>query len=149
MIEMGDRPVACGVAIVVTHRQRVLFGKRVTKSTGYEWQLPGGWIRSGEAPRRAAERELLEETGLAVDTPRFVGITSNRFADGEHSISLYFEGECANAGALRLAETDKCIGWEWKRWNEVVENLYLPLRLLRQTDYRPFSGGGGGTCVSL
>ena len=149
MIEKGDRPVACGVAIVVTHGQRVLFGKRVTKSTGYEWQLPGGWIRSGEAPERAAERELLEETGLAVVTPRFVAITSNRFEDGDHSISLYFEGECANAGALRLAETDKCIAWEWKRWNELGDNLYLPLKLLRQTDYRPFSGGDSGTCVSL
>jgi ADP-ribose pyrophosphatase YjhB (NUDIX family) len=150
VIEKIDRPVACGVAIVVTHRQRVLFGKRVTKSTtGYEWQLPGGWINSDETPQRAAERELLEETGLAVYSPRFVAITSNRFAADNHSISLFFEGECADAGALILAESDKCIAWEWKLWNEVGDNLYLPLSLLRKTDYRPFSGRDGGTYVSL
>ena len=141
--------MACGVAIVVTHRQRVLFGKRRTKSTGYEWQLPGGWILSGEAPPQAAERELREETGLAIRVPRLVGVTSNRFSADEHSISLYFEAECVDPAALRTAETDKCIGWEWRAWDELRDNLYLPLRLLRQTDYRPFSSQGDKTWFSL
>lgn len=141
--------MACGVAIVVTHRQRVLFGKRRTKSTGYQWQLPGGWIKPGETPLQAAERELREETGLAMRSPRFVAVTSNRFDAENHSMSLFFEAECVEAGALTMAETDKCIGWEWRAWDEPRERLFLPLHLLVETGYRPFSEEADKTWVSL
>lgn len=30
------------------------------------WLLPGGWIEPGERPRQTCEREVLQETGLAV-----------------------------------------------------------------------------------
>lgn len=148
-INASDNRVACGVALIVTHRQRVLFGKRVTKSTDGEWQLPGGWIAAGESPREAALRELREETGLNAQALRFVGITSNRFSPDRQSISLYFETECTDVETLHRAEPDKCLAWEWKAWDDVGENLYLPLRLLRLTGYRPFAGPAGDTWVSL
>ena len=135
--------------MIVTHRQRVLFGKRVTKSTGFEWQLPGGWIEIGESPQQAAQREVLEETGLSLVEPQFVGITSNLFAAGKHSISLYFEAECADAGALRVTEGGKCIAWEWRRWSEQNDGLYLPLRLFKNTEYQPFFGSRHRTHVSI
>jgi 8-oxo-dGTP diphosphatase len=141
--------VACGVALVVTHRQRVLFGKRPCGSTGFEWQLPGGWIAAGESPREAAARELLEETGLTVRKPVFIGVTSNRFSPDGHSISLFFEAECEDAGVLRRNEAGKCLGWEWKPWEDVNDNLFLPLQLIKQTGYQPFSGDRDKTYVSI
>ncbi len=130
--------MVCAVAVVVTHRQRVLFGKRVNESTDFEWQLPGGWIEVGESPQQAARREVSEETGLALGELGFVGITSNVFSMHKHSISLYFEAECADAKSLKVREGDKCASWEWKRWSEVDRDLYLPLKLLKNTDYQPF-----------
>jgi len=148
-INKSDNVVACGVAVVVTHRQRVLFGKRAAKSTGVEWQLPGGWIEPGESPRQAARREVLEETGLQILEPRFVGVTSNVFSAHHHSISLFFEAECADIEPMPQAEHDKCKVWQWKHWSAVSDNLYLPLRLFKQTDYLPFSKDRSATYAPI
>ena len=141
--------MACAVAVVVTNRQRVLFGKRKSKSTEFEWQLPGGWIEAGEAPLEAARREVLEETGLSLLEPRYVGLSSNVFSARKHSISLYFEAECVDAETLLVVETDKCLAWEWRSWDEVDSNLFLPLQLFKQTKYRPFSSDQFQTYVSI
>ena len=139
----------CAVAVVVTHARKVLFGRRKTASGGFEWQLPGGWIEMGEAPQQAARREVLEETGLLLRELRFVGTTSNVFSTHKHSISLYFEAECVNEDSLIVAEQEKCSDWEWKCWAEVTENLFLPLGLLKQTEYRPFLRQDRQTCVEI
>lgn len=44
-----------------------------------EIQLPGGGIDPGESPVRALHREVMEETGWRIDTPRRLGIY-RRFA---------------------------------------------------------------------
>jgi 8-oxo-dGTP diphosphatase len=124
--------------VILTHNQQVLFGKRHTDSGGFEWQLPGGWIVAGETPQQAARREVLEETGLEVGELYFCGVTNNIFSSSSHSISLYFEAECVDADSLLVMETENCSAWEWKDWKEATENLFLPLQLLRESDYRPF-----------
>ena len=127
-----------GVAVIVTSGQRVLFGRRIIEAGKFSWQLPGGWLENGETPEQAAKREVYEETGLELVDPRFVAITNNIFSDKNHSISLYFEAECVNSDALGIIESKKCQNWLWKDWGEVSNYLYLPLKLLRGTDYRPF-----------
>ena len=60
------------VGIALFNRQGLVFiGRRANKALrehtmpGHEWQMPQGGIDAGEAPRLAAVRELLEETGVA------------------------------------------------------------------------------------
>ena len=52
---------------VVEHEGRYLIGLRPpdVPLPGL-WEFPGGKVRPGEAPAEAAQRECLEETGLAV-----------------------------------------------------------------------------------
>jgi len=148
-INNNNQAVACGVAVVVTHQQQVLFGKRKSSTGGFEWQLPGGWMVPGESAQQAARREVNEETGLQLQELQFVGITNNVFSPHDHSISLYFEASCADVKSLHVAEGTKCDAWVWRSWAEVTENLYLPLRLLRQTEYQPFLSGMHQTYVSI
>ena len=126
-----------GVAVIVTTGQKVLFGKRAVEAGNYHWQLPGGWLETGETPENAARREVREETGLELAVLQFVAITNNIFSDQSHSLSLYFEAECVNSEAVGTIEPKKCHDWIWKDWSEVLDHLYFPLQLLRKTDYRP------------
>ncbi|MEO6300822.1 MAG: NUDIX hydrolase [Paracoccaceae bacterium] len=53
-----------GKAVLLTHQADPL----------PEYQLPGGGIDPGENPIAALHREVFEETGWHISTPRFVGI---------------------------------------------------------------------------
>ena len=69
---MGDsrtfpaRPVV-GVGAVVFDANRVLLVKRANEPLKGQWSLPGGAVELGERLEAAVAREVLEETGLAVD----------------------------------------------------------------------------------
>lgn len=133
----------------MTHQEKVLLGKRIVPDQEFVWQLPGGWIELGESPEQTARREVTEETGLGIDELRFVGLTNNIFPDQNHSISLYFEAECSNPEQLNNREPDRCEKWIWMQWQELQNNLYLPLQLLKDTDYQPCLAYQCGVHVSF
>ncbi len=54
------------VGTVVIHSQSILLVQRGTPPARGEWSIPGGKIRLGETMQEAAEREVLEETGIVV-----------------------------------------------------------------------------------
>ena len=58
------------------------------------WWLPGGGIDFGEAPEEALIREFAEETGLIVNDPQLVGVTSDerRRDNGErlHTVRILY-----------------------------------------------------------
>jgi 8-oxo-dGTP diphosphatase len=130
------------VAVVITLDDRVLFGQRKIDNNQHrhqwQWQLPGGWIRNGEAPEAAARREVEEETGLKLDRLDLVALTNNIFSAQNHSISLCFEAECHNPNEVALREPEKCRGWHCQKWDELDNNFFLPLEILKKSDYRPF-----------
>ncbi|SFN41220.1 ADP-ribose pyrophosphatase YjhB, NUDIX family [Izhakiella capsodis] len=54
------------------------------------WCLPGGWVDVGDAPRQAAEREVLEETGLQVRATRLLGVWDrNQHGHPPHPFHIY------------------------------------------------------------
>lgn len=137
------------VAVVVTHGDRVLFGQRKDEVAQFQWQLPGGWIKNGESPESAARREVEEETGLKLERLDFVAATNNVFSAQNHSISLCFEAECRNPEEVVLKEPEKCLGWHWRKWSEIEDSLFLPLAILKKSDYRPFIRDKRGISVSF
>ena len=55
-----------GVGAVVVHQERVLLVKRGNAPYRGMWCIPGGRVRYGETLQHAAEREILEETGISI-----------------------------------------------------------------------------------
>ncbi|BCP52644.1 NUDIX hydrolase [Kaistia sp. 32K] len=65
------RPVL-GVSVAVWRDGKVLLVQRGQAPWRGAWSLPGGRVEWGEPLHAAAARELAEETGLILGTPRLV-----------------------------------------------------------------------------
>lgn len=50
--------------IILNDKKEILLFKHTYRS--HAWSLPGGYLKSGEHPREALEREIQEESGLVV-----------------------------------------------------------------------------------
>ncbi len=65
---------SCAVIFDEAH-EKVLLTRR---SDNGLWCLPGGKMEPGESVEECCRREVLEETGLVIETRRLIGVYSNR-----------------------------------------------------------------------
>ena len=131
-----DPRVHVGVMALVrdpNDRHRVLMLRRVG-NTGHAadghdtWSAPGGWLEYSESPERAAEREVLEETGLkvkAVEQRGFV-VCHSEVRDID-IVTLFLE--CAYiSGEPTVTEPDKCADVKWLTWLALTRRpLFAPM----------------------
>ena len=131
------------VGCMVFNRQGLVFvGRRVDQEAGEAWQMPQGGIDAGEDVRKAALRELAEETGitkaeiiaeapewLSYDLPReLVGIAMKGKYRGQRQkwLALRFLGGNSDIDleAHKHAEFD---AWRWVEIDE-VPRLIVPFK---------------------
>src|SRR5437899_1227295 len=62
------------VTALVMHKSKLLLTKRGRAPFDGWWDLPRGFMHSGETPEQAVKRELIEETGLNIKINRLFGI---------------------------------------------------------------------------
>lgn len=97
-----------GVSVLLRRGERVLLVKRARAPLRGRWALPGGKVEPGERLADAAEREVREETGIAVDNLRLIDVAEiiDRADGGDvrsHHVVVVYEGE-ARSGTPAAAD---------------------------------------------
>ena len=87
--EYPNRPYV-GVGVIVFRDQEVLLVKRNKEPHKGQWSIPGGSQIIGETAAEAAQRELLEETGVKVDRLLLVDVVDSIIPDVEGKIKYHY-----------------------------------------------------------
>ncbi len=117
------------MGVLITRGDRMLLMRRANVHGAGTWSTPGGHLDFGERPDECARREALEETGLVIAEPRFVGITNDVFDDTRHYITLWFEAECDD-GEPQIAAPYELSELGWFHRAELPSPLFAPLQRL-------------------
>jgi 8-oxo-dGTP diphosphatase len=120
---MNDPYPRVGIGVILVNTAGdVLLGKRKNSHAPY-WSIPGGHLEMGESFEACAIREVMEETGIALTTARFVAVTNNlqTYEEcGKHYISIILLAEQVTQQP-QLCEPEKCEGWRWFSPRELPE----------------------------
>ena len=88
--------------IIFNDQDEILLFKHIYRS--HEWSLQGGYLKSGEHPREALEREIKEESGLVVSVDDSLKTRTDR-----------------DSARLDMCYTGILIGGDFKPTHEVSE----------------------------
>jgi 8-oxo-dGTP diphosphatase len=75
---------------LISDGNRILLVRRSVDPSRGKWTLPAGFIDAGEDPRKAVERECLEETGLCVEVDSLLDVIfGQEHSKGAHIVIVY------------------------------------------------------------
>lgn len=132
---MNQKPrVGIGVGVMIIKDGKILLGLRNSDPEKADselhgegtWTMPGGKIEFGEEPLETAVREVREETGMLINSCRFISLSSEKVPDA-HFITLGFVCEDFD-GEPRVMEPDEIVEWRWFPLDEIPENIFEPSR---------------------
>jgi ADP-ribose pyrophosphatase YjhB (NUDIX family) len=106
------RPEVC-VGAVVIHDGRLLLVQRGRGAGQGLWSIPGGRVEGGERMTDAVAREVLEETGLAVETGQWVGCVERIGADHHFVIHDYTAALAAGVFPHDARAADDAAALRW------------------------------------
>jgi 8-oxo-dGTP diphosphatase len=130
MTKYPDHPMAAVGAIVVKG-SKILLVKRGQEPDKGLWAIPGGHVELGETLAEAAEREILEETGIIIKARKIVYAFDMIEKDDAghirfHYVIVDFIADFIN-GELRAADDVS-----EARWVTAHEMYALPMNTITQ-----------------
>lgn len=120
---MNTKRPGVGVGIIILNeRKEILIGKRIG-SLSPTYSIPGGHLEAGETFEDAAKKEVFEETGLIIESPKVFCVTNNLRTYRQQNIHFVSVSLLATkfSGELTNKEPDKCESWNWYRVDQIPE----------------------------
>jgi 8-oxo-dGTP diphosphatase len=118
--EFPSAPIV-GIGAVVVERGRVLLVRRGREPLKGHWTLPGGVLEVGESLSAGVAREVLEETGLQVETVELVELVDRIHRENGRVRYHYVIADylCrVTGGVLQAASDADAVRWvERAEWN--------------------------------
>lgn len=131
---MNERP-RVGLGVLVVKDNKVLLGKRKNAHGSGSWAPAGGHLEFGESFEHCAQREVLEETGLLIDSSFVCAVTNDIFQqEQKHYISIFMLA-VIKQGTPVLKEPEKCDEWQWFSWQQLPTPLFVPLHNLVRSGF--------------
>ncbi|MCJ7763313.1 NUDIX hydrolase [Candidatus Bathyarchaeota archaeon] len=109
------------VEAMITKGKSLLLLKRKNSPAKGEWWFPGGRIWKGETFEETLHREVKEETALAVDIVKCVGVYNRIFPD-RHDITIVFLCRCCGDEVILNEEHS-----EYQFFRYLPANIYAYL----------------------
>jgi ADP-ribose pyrophosphatase YjhB (NUDIX family) len=124
--------VGVGVGILLLKNNKILLGKRhddpekassLLNGAG-KWTMPGGKLHFRESFEEAAQREVLEETGIRLNSLKVIGV-NNDMVETAHFVTIGllsddFEGDA------KVTEPDEITEWRWFALDSLPKPMYPP-----------------------
>lgn len=135
---MSDKQIPrVGVAVIIKKDNKILLGKRKNAHGEGTWAFPGGHLEFGERVLDCAKREVYEEVGIKINNLEHGPYTEDVFKkENKHYITLFIISDY-ESGEVKIMEPEKCESWEWFSWNNLPENLFLPIINLKLIAFKP------------
>ena len=111
------------------HDGRVLM-VRQRRPYGVFWEFPSGYYEAGESFEQAAAREVLEETGIAVEVDELVcTLTWRREHDRRRNLLTFFAARPVDPTAEPVPQVEE----------DIDEAAWLDPRALQPADIHPYN----------
>lgn len=133
--QLSFKPIV-GVGVLVVRDGKIPLGTRKGSHSAGCKALVGGKVDFGESFADAGVREVREETGMVVkirplNPVSHVWFCRNHVLEGRHCIGHFLVADWVS-GELKTLEPDKCEGWDWVTFDELLthcrpDDHFLPL----------------------
>ncbi len=127
-----ERRIGVGFGVMLIKKNKILLGKRnedqekassLLKGEG-TWTMPGGKLHFGETFEDGAKREVLEETGIKLNSTRVIAV-NNDMVENAHFVTIGLLSEDFE-GEAKVMEPDEITEWRWFDMDNLPNPLYFP-----------------------
>ncbi len=126
------KKIGVGFGVLMMKDDRILLGKRHSDPEKADselhgegtWTMPGGKLEFGESFEEGAKREVLEETGIIINSVEVICVNNDKIKDAHFVTIGLFSNDFSGIG--KVMEPDEITEWKWFGFDELPEKLFFP-----------------------